>query len=316
MKAAVAQSFSDDDPLSGLAVVDDHPEPELHGDDWEVVEVRAAAVNHHDVWSLRGVGLAEDELPRVLGSDAAGVTGDGRRVVLYPVVGIGKGPGILSERVDGTHAERVAIPSGNVIELPDDMTFETAACLPTAWLTAWSMLNRTGATSGDRVLVQGATGGVASAAVLLGVREGYEMVVTSRHEDKRAQALEWGAAEAVEPGARLGGGRVTGVIETVGDATFEHSQKSLAPGGTIVVAGATTGHLTTIDLRRLFALGQQVVGHSMGSKDELQELVDACARHDLVPEIDSTWGLDRAEDAYARLVDGEVVGKVVLRIGD
>ncbi|WP_369122548.1 quinone oxidoreductase family protein, partial [Cellulomonas citrea] len=171
MLAAYAAAQSADDPLSGLEV-GDRPAPSP-APGWTVVDVRAATLNHHDLWSLRGVGLGADRLPMILGTDAAGVTADGREVVLHAVVGGLPGTdvprSILSERHPGTLAEQVAVPTANLVDKPAGMGFAQAACVPTAYLTAYRMLFRSGrATPGQRVLVQGAGGGVSTAAVLLG----------------------------------------------------------------------------------------------------------------------------------------------------
>ncbi|WP_036964373.1 alcohol dehydrogenase catalytic domain-containing protein, partial [Promicromonospora kroppenstedtii] len=174
MLAAYVTRFSPDSPLDGLEV-GDRPEPETP-EHWTTVEVRAASLNHHDLWSLRGVGLKEQQLPMILGTDAAGVAPDGTEVIVHGVIGAdghGVGPeeprSLLSERYPGTLAERVAVPTANLVPKPAELSFEEAACLPTAWLTAYSMLfTKGGLAPGARVLVQGAGGGLATAAVTLG----------------------------------------------------------------------------------------------------------------------------------------------------
>ena len=173
MLAAVAVRADPADPLAALEVRRvPRPDPPLR---WSVVDVRAASLNPHDLWSLRGVGLSADRLPMVLGTDAAGVTADGQEVVVHAVIGAtghGVGPqetrSILSERYPGTLAEQVAVPTWNLVPKPPELTFVEAACLPTAWLTAYRMLFvGAGLRPGDRVLVQGAGGGVSTAAVQL-----------------------------------------------------------------------------------------------------------------------------------------------------
>ncbi|MBU4215664.1 MAG: Zn-dependent oxidoreductase, partial [Actinobacteria bacterium] len=181
MLTAYAAGLSSDNPLAGL-VVGELPAPAPEPG-WTVVDVRAATLNHHDLWSLRGVGLGADRLPMVLGTDAAGVTADGREVVVHAVIGGLPGTdlprSILSERYPGTLAEQVAVPTANLVDKPVGMGFAQAACVPTAYLTAYRMLFRSGrATPGQRVLVQGAGGGVATAAVLLGAHAGLDVVVT------------------------------------------------------------------------------------------------------------------------------------------
>src|SRR3954471_8439838 len=172
MRAAFASAINVENPLSGLTVAD-APEPVLPDDDWTPVEVRASALNHHDLWSLKGVGLPAERLPMILGCDAAGLDEDGNEVLVHSVISspdwrgdetIDPRRSIFSERHQGTFAERVAVPRRNLVPLPAGLTFEQAACLPTAWLTAYRMLFTRGAvTPGQTLLVQGAGGGVATA---------------------------------------------------------------------------------------------------------------------------------------------------------
>ena len=316
MIAAYARDLSPDDPVAALEV-GDRPAPQAR-EHWSVVDVRAAALNHHDVWSLRGVGLRAEQLPMILGTDAAGVV-DGREVVVHGVIGGTSGHGVgpdeprslLSERYPGTFAERVAVPTWNLVDKPAELSFVEAACLPTAWLTAYRMLFTTGrATPGQRVLVQGAGGGVATAAILLGAAAGLEVLVTSRSDERRTHALTLGAAAAVEPGARVP--RVDLVLETVGRATWSHSLRSVRPGGTVVVAGATSGDPTAAELTRVFFQEISVLGVTMGSRDDLQHLLAFLARTGVRPLVDRTFALTQARDAVARLAAGQQFGKIVL----
>lgn len=317
MLAAYATGFSADDPLSCLEV-GDRPEPEAR-EHWSTVEVRAAALNHHDLWSLRGVGLREEQLPMILGTDAAGVAPDGTEVVVHGVVGAdghGVGPReprtLLSERYPGTLAQRVSVPTANLVPKPSQLTFAEAACVPTAWLTAYRMLfTAAGLGPGDRVLVQGAGGGVATAATILGAAAGLEVVVTSRDAGKRLRALEAGAAHALETGSRLPF-RVDAVVETVGAATWAHSVRSVRPGGTIVVAGATSGDAPPAELTRVFFQELRVQGVTMGSREDLVALLRFMARTGVRPRIDRTLPLEQAREGLARLAAGEQFGKIVV----
>ena len=319
MLAATCTAQSADDPLSGLTV-GDRPEPEVP-QGWARVTVRAASLNHHDLWSLRGVGLPPDRLPMVLGCDAAGVDEDGNEVVVHAIVGDPDWTGdetqdpkrsILSERHQGTFAEQVVVPRRNLVPKPAELSFEEAACLPTAWLTAYRMLfTQAGVSPGDRVLVQGAGGGVSTAAIALGRAAGLVVWVTGRDETKRRRALELGAHEVFEPGARLPA-RVDAVLETVGKATWSHSMKSLRPGGTLVVSGATTGADPSADLNRLFFLQLRVLGSTMGTRPELEGLLRLLAATGVRPQVDEVVPLAEAARGFERLVAGDVVGKVVL----
>ena len=236
MLAVRAQRFDPDDPVSA-AEVGEVPEPVVP-EGWTTVTVRATALNHHDLWSLRGVGLRADQLPMILGCDAAGIDEDGREVLVHAVISspewrgdetLDPGRSLLSERFPGTLAERVAVPRANLVPKPSELSFEEAACLPTAWLTAYRMLfTQSGVQPGGTVLVQGAGGGVATGLIAIGAAAGYRVWVTSRDDRKRAHALELGAADAFETGARLPE-RVDAVMETVGEATWSHSLRSLAP---------------------------------------------------------------------------------------
>ncbi|WP_330240706.1 zinc-binding dehydrogenase [Streptomyces sp. NBC_00525] len=322
MFAAYAASLDPAHPLNGLEL-GDRPAPRAR-QGWTTVNVRAASLNHHDLWSLRGVGLAADRLPMILGCDAAGIDQDGNEVVLHSVIGqTGHGVGpdeprsILTERYQGTFAEQVTVPTYNVLPKPRELSFEQAACLPTAWLTAYRMLfTNAGVRPGDSVLVQGAGGGVATAAIVLGRAAGLRVYATSRDAAKRARAVELGAAEAFEAGARLPH-RVDAVIETVGAATWSHSVKSLRPGGTLVISGATSGDRPShAELTRIFFLELKVVGSTMGSKDELEDLLAFCATTGVRPVIDEVLPLDRARAGFERLAAGDHFGKIVLTVNN
>ena len=319
MLAVTCTSQSADDPLSGLTV-GDVPEPSVP-DGWARVTVRAASLNHHDLWSLRGVGLPPDRLPMILGCDAAGVDEDGNEVVVHGLVGDPDWVGdetldpkrsILSERYQGTLAEQVVVPRRNLLPKPADLSFEQAACLPTAWLTAYRMLFTNAAVKpGDTVLVQGAGGGVSTAAIALARAAGLRVWVTGRDQTRRARALELGAHEVFEPGARLPA-RVDAVLETVGKATWGHSMKSLRPGGTLVVSGATTGADPSADLNRLFFLQLRVIGSTMGTREELGALIGMLAATGIRPQVDEVIPLAEARRGFERLAAGDVVGKLVL----
>jgi NADPH:quinone reductase-like Zn-dependent oxidoreductase len=319
MLAVTCTSQSADDPLSGLTV-GERPEPELP-DGWARVTVKAASLNHHDLWSLRGVGLPADRLPMILGCDAAGVDEQGNEVVVHALVGDPDWVGdetldpkrsILSERFQGALAEQVVVPRRNLLPKPASLSFEEAACLPTAWLTAYRMLfTNAGVSPGDRVLIQGAGGGVSTAAIALARAAGLVVWVTGRDEAKRARALELGAHEVFEPGARLPA-RVDAVLETVGKATWAHSMKSLRPGGALVVSGATTGADPSADLNRLFFLQLKVIGSTMGTRDELAGLIRMCEATGVRPQVDEVIPLADARRGFERLASGDVVGKLVL----
>jgi len=318
--AATADSISREDPLAGL-VVGEHTDPDPPPG-WTKVAVRAASLNHHDIWTLRGVGIDPERLPIVLGCDASGVDEEGNEVIVHSVIASEGWTGdetldprrtLLSEVHDGTLAGAVAVPKRNLVPKPAALTFEEAACLPTAWLTAYRMLfTNSSVAPGGTVLVQGAGGGVASALVVLGAATGYRVWVTSRSEHKRARALELGADQAFEPGARLPE-RVDAVMETVGASTWSHSLKSLRPGGTLVVSGATSGSDPAAELNRVFFLQLRIVGSTMGNREELEALARLCEVSGIRPPIDRVLPLSEAREGFESMLDGELFGKIVFR---
>ncbi|MFI6521728.1 zinc-binding dehydrogenase [Spirillospora sp. NPDC050679] len=319
MFAVTATRFDADNPLSGLAY-GERPDPRAP-EGWATVTVKAAALNHHDLWSLKGVGLREDQLPMILGCDAAGVDEDGNEVIVHAVVGDpDRGDGdetldpkrsLLSEVHDGTLAQKVVVPRRNLVPKPAELSFEEAACLPTAWLTAYRMVfGKAGLEPGSSVLVQGAGGGVATAAISLASAAGYRVYATSRSEDKRKRALELGADQALETGARLPE-RVDAVIETVGEATWSHSLKSLRPGGRIVVSGATSGQVPPAELNRVFFLQLSVVGSTMGTRAQLDRLAKFLVKTGVRPRIDRVLPLSQAAEGFAAMHEGDLFGKIV-----
>ncbi|WP_328518809.1 zinc-binding dehydrogenase [Kribbella sp. NBC_00359] len=322
MLAAYAAKFDADDPIAALEV-GERPDPTVP-EGWVTIDVRATALNHHDLWSLKGVGLAEQSLPMILGCDAAGVDPDGNEVVVHAVISDPAWKGdetldpkrsLLSERYQGTLAEKVAVPARNVVPKPAGLSFEQAACLPTAWLTAYRMLfTQSGLKPGDTVLVQGAGGGVATALITLARAAGMRVWATSRDEGKRAKALEIGAHDAFESGARMPE-RVDAVMETVGQATWSHSLKSLKQGGTLVISGATSGQAPkSAELNRIFFLQLRVQGSTMGTRTELAELMQFMATAGISPHIDSMLPLADARKGFAKLNEGDVFGKIVFTV--
>ena len=347
MRAVYATALGGDDPLANVEV-GDLPVPSC-GPGWVTVRVVAASLNHHDLWTLRGVSSKPVDVPHVLGCDAAGVIDDdhgqalpgglsrGDRVVLYSVVGCGDcaacqlgdiarcaDPGVLSEgALGGALADYVVVPAANLVALPSEVSWEVAACLPTAYLTAYRMLFvRAGLRPGMSVLIHGAGGGVATAALLLARATGIRALVTARDAARRERAVTLGAALAVaadrEGQARVraatGGVGVDAVIETVGEPTWEMSLRCLRPGGTVVVSGATGGGNPPARLQRVFWHQLTIAGSTMGTIDELRALVAMCANGSLSPLIDSVVGLDAVPGALSRLATGTQFGKIVCRV--
>jgi NADPH:quinone reductase-like Zn-dependent oxidoreductase len=318
MFAVYAAEPNPDAPLDAL-VVGERPEPEVP-DGFVAVHVEAASLNLHDLWTLRGVGIKAEQFPMILGCDGAGRLADGTEVVIYPVVGDASIAGdetldprrsLLTERLQGTFADVVVVPERNVLPRPAGMTAAQAAVMGTAWLTAYRMLFvKSGLRPGQTMLVQGASGGVSTALIQLGRAAGMQVWVTGRSDDKRALAEKLGAHATFASGERLPT-RVDAVFETVGDATWAHSMRALKPGGAIVVSGATTGPNPGADLQRLFFLQLRVIGSTMGTRNELADLLTFVTNAGIAPEIGLELPLQRAEEGFRAMFGGETGGKIV-----
>jgi NADPH:quinone reductase-like Zn-dependent oxidoreductase len=321
MFAVYATEPNPENPLASLRM-GDRPDPEVAPGS-AAVTVKAASLNMHDLWTLRGVGIKRDQFPMILGCDGAGVLADGTEVVIYPVV---TSPGwigdetldprrtLLTEKLPGSFADTVVVPARNVVPKPASLTFPEAACMGTAWLTAYRMLFvKSGLRAGQTMLVQGASGGVSTALVQLGRAVGMRVWVTGRTEGKRALAQSLGAHQAFEPGARLPE-RVDAVFETVGKATWSHSAKSLKPGGIIICSGATSGDADRAELQRLFFLQLRMVGSTMGTREELRDLLAFLDITGLRPQISTELPMSEAKRGFAAMLDGETAGKIVFTL--
>jgi NADPH:quinone reductase-like Zn-dependent oxidoreductase len=323
VRAAVATGINEADPLSMLELRDDWPDP-IAPDGHILVRVAATSINMHDLWSMRGVGVRADQFPMVLGCDIAGWDERGNEVVVSGSFGnpdAGRGdesfdPGraLVSERFPGSFAAYTIVPMRNVLAKPAFMTMAEAGCITVAWTTAYRMLFTRGyAEPGETVLIQGAGGGVATAAAALARAAGLRVIVTSRSPDKRQRALDLGAHEAVETGARLSA-PVDLVIETVGEATWKHSLRSVRPGGRVVVSGATTGD-PSADLARIFYRQISIIGVSGASRVETEQLLRFMEAADIHPVIDSVFPFERIHDAFERAQQPDLYGKVIVQMG-
>jgi len=320
MRAIYATAPDSDDPLAGLTV-GDRPEPETP-DDWVRVRMQAASLNRHDIWTLRGVGIRPEQFPMILGCDGAGELDDGTPVVLYPVVST---PGfrgdetfdpkrtLLTELHQGAMAQYCVVPAASALPRPDGMTAAAAATLGCTYLTAYRMIfTRSGLTPGSTMLVQGATGGVATALTQLGVAAGMRVWVTARSEAGKERATGLGAHRVFDSGARLPE-RVDGVFDSVGAATWSHSMRAVRPGGVVVTCGATAGADPSADLQRLFFLQISVIGSTMGTLDELRRLIAFCAAAGIDPVVDRTFDLEDGAAAFHAMDSGEP-GKFVITV--
>lgn len=324
MLAAVATSQDYDNPLEGL-VVQDMPDPEVPSG-WARVRLVSASLNPHDVWTLRGVGHPVERIPMILGCDGAGYTDDGKAVIIYPVIADdSRGMGdmtmdpqrsIISELYNGTFAEYIVVPQSSLVPKPEWLSFDEAAAMGITWGTAYRMLfTRAGLKAGDRVLVQGASGGVASAAIALAKATGATVYVTARDERKRQFALDLGADKAFEPGARLPD-RVDIVVESIGEATWSHSLKSLRPGGTVVICGATSGPNANADLNRIFYQQLSIIGSTTCTLAEFNNCLRVMEESGARPVIDHSVELENIQQGFEALIEGHNLGKIVVHISE
>jgi NADPH:quinone reductase-like Zn-dependent oxidoreductase len=334
--------------LEQLRFRDDLAEPAVVAENDVRVRLRAAALNHIDLWTLRGVPGVRIVPPWILGADGMGIVDTvgpgvsrvhpGDTVMINPGISCraceyclsGDNPlclrfGVLGEHRPGTFTDLVVIPEANVRAVPPETSPESAAALSLAALTAWRMcVTRARVGPGDEVLVWGIGGGVAQMALAICKARGARVWVTSRSEEKLERARSLGADELLRHGpdvdigrevrARTGKRGVDVVVDTVGTATWAQSLGALGRRGRLVTSGGTSGHLVETDVRRLFWNQWTIMGSTMGSDAEYDTVVAEFVAGRLAPVIDSVHTLENAADAMARLQSGSQFGKVVLRI--
>jgi NADPH:quinone reductase-like Zn-dependent oxidoreductase len=301
------------------------------------VSIRAASLNHLDVWLVSGAQRVEP--PRVLAADGAGVvaeSGDsswrpGEEVVIYPVACCWRCEqcragrqvfcpqfGILGEHTDGTACEFFQVPAQNLYRRPEGLSWDEAAAFPLTFLTAWRMIvTRARLQPGETMLVVGAGAGVSAAAIAIGRQLGARVLATSRSQAKRERVLELGAEAAFDssgfskPVREASQGGVDVVFEHVGPATLDESIRSIRKGGRIVFCGSTSGVRAEVNMPRLFFGQADLLGSTMGNAGEFEQVLEAIGRG-LRPIVDSTFALDEATSALERLERAEQFGKVVL----
>src|SRR5882672_10752155 len=320
MFAIYATHADANDPLAALKI-GERPEPDVP-EGWVRVKISHASLNRHDLFTLRGIsghpaGIA---FPIILGNDAAGTLEDGTPVVIYPVMGGDDWRGdetldpewhIPSEFIQGTFADSAVVPRRNAIPLPKDLSPLHASVLGTAWLTAYrALFTKSRLRAGQTVLIQGATGGMATALIQLGRAAGFEVWATSRTEDGRAQAEALGAHRSFpshEPLPR----KVPAVIDNVGPASWAHSISSLARGGTLVTTGGTTGFDVPLNLLPVIADQLTITGSIMGTLDDMKNMMNLIAQAEIKPEIGAVLPMERAEEAFRAMWEGRTLGKTV-----
>lgn len=340
MKAAFIREHGEPDVLE----VGEIPEPEAGPGD-VVVEVKASALNHLDLWVRRGLPGLDLDFPHVGGADVAGVVGEvgrdvnrwepGDRVVVNPGLWCGEcewcvrgehslcdSYAILGEHVSGGLAERVAVPARNLYRVPEEYPLKKAAAVPLVFQTAWrGLVSRAGLGAGESVLVTGASGGVSTAAVQIAKLVGAEVyAVTSGPENVRLvgelgadhviDRLEEDFSEVVWKATEKRG--VDVALDSVGQAVFDDCMRALAKNGRLVTYGATTGPRADLDIRRTFWKQLRVIGSTMASRSEFERVMDLVFDGKLGPVIDEVWPLDRVREAHERLERGEQFGKILL----
>lgn len=300
---------------------EDAPDPEP-GPGEVLIQLRAASLNRLDLWVR--AGLPSVPKPRILGADGAGVDESGRRVVINPGIEHGDRISVIGEHMDGTHAELIAVPEGNVYPIPDDLSFEDAAAFPLVFETVYRMLvTRAGLREGEWVLVWGVGSGIGTAALQLAKALGGHVIATSSSDTKLARASELGADAVVnhETGdvvdavkEATDGPGVDIVIEHVGEATWQTSLQAVRPHGRIAVCGATTGPNPKAALHRIWWKQLTILGSTMGTKEDFEGAFELVRRGKARPVVDSVLPLTDARAAHERMEAGDQFGKIVLSI--
>jgi NADPH:quinone reductase-like Zn-dependent oxidoreductase len=344
MKAAVFYQCGDASQIQIAEV----PEPEI-GPGQVLVRVRASAFNHLELWSLHGPADESYLFPMWTGSDVAGVIealapdvngwAIGDAVVVNPSLSCGECPrclegevsqcddySILGSSGQGGNAERIAVHADKLLRLPPRFSFVAAAAAPLAYQTAWrAVVTRARVQPGEDVLVLGASGGVAVAAIqILKLLDARVFAITSSPKKvERASsigadfAVDRTAGDPFEEVRRLTGGRgVDVVVENTGAATWPESQKILRKAGRMVTYGRTTGRHATTNLSLLFWNEQTHIGSTMGSLSDFQTVMEHIFHGEITPVVDSVYPLEQAREAYARYERGEQFGKIVLQVGE
>ena len=320
MFAVYATHAAPDDPLAALRI-GEQPDPDIP-EGWVRVKISHASLNRHDIFTLQGISGHPEGItyPIILGNDAAGTLDDGTPVVIYPMMGSDDWRGdetldpkwhIPSEFIHGTFADYTVMPKRNAITLPKSLSPLHASVLGTAWLTAYrALFTKSGLQAGDTVLIQGATGGMATALIQLGRAAGFEIWTTSRSEEGRAQAKAVGAHQAFRSNEPLPR-KVPAVIDNIGADSWAHSMSSLARGGTLVTVGGTTGFDMALNLLPVIADQLTITGSIMGTLDDMKNMMNLIAQAKIKPEIGAVVPMERAEEAFRAMWEGRTRGKTV-----
>ncbi|HET7585633.1 MAG TPA: zinc-binding dehydrogenase [Gemmatimonadaceae bacterium] len=335
--------------LERLEFRDDLSEPQLTRAGDVRVRMRAAGLNHLDLFVLPGLPKVEITPPWVMGGDGAGIVDavgkdvthvkPGDRVIINPGISdrtceycrAGEQSlcvryALLGEHLPGTIADYVVVPGANVLAIPETVPWEVAGGFGLATLTAWRMVvTRAAVRAGEEVLIWGIGGGVAVAALQIAKMLGARVWVTSGSDEKLARARTLGADEtlnhrtqdvAKEIRARTGKRGVDVVIDNVGEATWQQSLGALGKAGRLVTCGGTSGPMVTTDVRRLFWNQWTIMGSTMGNDAEFAAITEELRRGKLYPPVDSVWDITEGRKAFERLAAAEQFGKVIVRVSD
>ena len=344
MKAAIFRQHGEPEVMEIANVPEPKPGPRE-----VLIAVRAAALNHLDLWARRGLPGLEFEFPHIGGSDLAGTVAEvgeaveglevGARVLANPSLWCGKCEWcrrgeeslcvsfrIIGEHVNGGFAEYIAVPAQNVLVIPDDLSFEEAAAVPLVYQTAWrGLISRGRLRPGETVLITGGSGGVSTAAIQIAKLAGaYVFAVTAGAE--KARRLEELGADVIIDRERVEFSQevwkaterrgVDLAFDAVGEAVWPDILRALARNGRLVTYGATTGPRGQVEIRLAFWKQLQIIGSTMSSRSEFDEVMGLVFQSELQPVIDVVWPLERARQAHERLEAGAQLGKIVLTLQD
>ena len=343
MKAMVVPRYGGPEVLE---LVSDYPRP-VPGPDEALIHVHATSINHLDLFVRQGIPGRKLALPHILGADVAGEVAEtgsdvsglevGDRVVADPGLSCGRCEAcrmgdeplcpdykILGEHVPGAYAEYVAVPARNLLRIPVDMPYPTAAAAPLVFMTAWRLLvSRARLRPGEDVLILGAGSGVSTAAIQIAKLAGCTVYATSSTDEKLQRAQEIGADVLINytttPWSKavweLTGKRgVDVVLDHVGAATFKDSIRTLRKGGRLVTPGATSGPLAEVDLRYVFWRQASIYGSTMANHHEFEEVMKLVFMGRLRPVVDRIFPLEEAREAHEYVGRGAQFGKVVLQV--
>ena len=344
-----AVAFFEHGPVDVLQYHEDFPDP-VAGRDEVIVDIKYCGINHLDIWTRQGIGAAAGKkirLPHICGCDIVGTTPaiKGQRVMIYPGVFCGKCRYCTSSSnnnngnnkrenlcnqfaiiggfsdYNGGYAEHVAVPEKNVIRLPSALEDEAAATLAVSYLTAWNMLQTNGASRKKKILVYGASGGVGMATIQLAKALGATVITTVSGNSKRDFAKKLGAhyiidrtrQDIADEVKKIVSAGVDIVIDHVGAATWATSIASLRQGGRMAVCGMTSGNEATVPVRMFYTKQIVMVGSLLGTRAQLQELINFVMRKKIQPVIDSVFPLQDAKEAQKKMEAGMHTGKILLK---